>query len=743
MTKKIGNITYDDKAALYLGADFPEDSTFLSKSSEVILLPEKLDKNTGEDKKEIEAKVIALKIKELVNEQVGLDILDKETKEYRKVQYKDIVILLRTMRDWSDVFVDVLSGEGIPCYAQTQTGYFNTLEIKTILNLLRIIDNPRQDIPYTAILSSPIVGLNTNELSRIRMVDRQCSIYVASLKYVEIHTSEDSKEDSLTKELKIFLDNLHKFRNMVPFQTINELIINVLEHTGYYNFAAAMPSGEKRKANIDMLIQKAIQFEETSYSGLFHFIRYIEKLHKYNVDFGEADAVSGSDNSVRIMSIHKSKGLEFPVVFVSAMGKNINQQDAKDKILIHPDLGLGPDFVDPKKRIKAQTLPKKVIQKSIVLENLGEELRILYVALTRAKEKLILTGSVKKMEDQFSKWQKICKQKNLELSFYQISKAKNYLDWVIPSLLRVKGLELISQGKREPYISEVTLNESANIFIKLVSDEELMIREIIEDMEKNQIKDELINWDASKVYDENIRHDLDKLMNYKYPYDLETKIYAKLTVTELKRLTQLEEEETASRLIGIGKANDTSIIPNFIQEGEEIKGVTLGTLYHSILDKEDIIQIKDQHSLNNYLNTLHKNGSLTAEELESINQDKVLSFLTSNTAERMRKASKEKKLFTERQFIMGLKAAEVNKQMKSDELVLIQGIIDVYFEEEGELVLLDYKTDKVDLISGEDTLIRRYSVQLDYYEKALEKLTNKKVKERIIYSFALGKDIRL
>lgn len=743
MTRKIGNITYDDKAALYLGADFPEDSTFLSKSSEVILLPEKLDKNTGEDKKEIEAKAIALKIKELVNEQVGLDILDKETKEYRKVQYKDIVILLRTMRDWSDVFVDVLSGEGIPCYAQTQTGYFNTLEIKTILNLLRIIDNPRQDIPYTAILSSPIVGLNTNELSRIRMVDRQCSIYEASLKYVEIHTSEDSKVDSLTKELKIFLDNLHKFRNMVPFQTINELIINVLEYTGYYNFAAAMPSGEKRKANIDMLVQKAIQFEETSYSGLFHFVRYIEKLHKYNVDFGEADAVSGSDNSVRIMSIHKSKGLEFPVVFVSAMGKNFNQQDAKDKILIHPDLGLGPDFVDPKKRIKAQTLLKKVIQKSIVLENLGEELRILYVALTRAKEKLILTGSIKKMEDQFLKWQKRSKQKNVELPFYQISKAQNYLDWVIPSLLRVKGLELINKGKREQYISEVMLNETANISIKLVSDEELIIREMVEDMEEDHVKNELTNWDTSKVYDENIRYDLDKLMNYKYPYDLETKIYAKLTVTELKRLSQLEEEETASRLIGTGNANDTSIIPNFIQEGEEIKGVTLGTLYHRILDKEDIIQIIDKYSLNNYLNTLHNNGGLTTEELESINQDKIYYFLTSNIADRMRKASKEKKLFTERQFIMGVKAAEVNKQMKSDELVLIQGIIDVYFEEEGEIVLLDYKTDKVDLLSGEETLVKRYSVQLDYYEKALEKLTNKKVKERIIYSFALDKGIRL
>lgn len=224
---------------------------------------------------------------------------------------------------------------------------------------------------------------------------------------------------------------------MVPFLTISELIIKVLEVTGYYDFASAMPGGEKRKANIDMLIQKAVEFEETSYSGLFHFIRYIEKLHKYDVDFGEADGVSGSDNSVRIMSIHKSKGLEFPIVFASGLGKNFNQQDAREKILVHPDLGLGPDYISPQERVKSPTLLKKVIQKNITIENLGEELRILYVAMTRAKEKLILTACVKNIEKQFAQWQNICKQKHKELPFYDISRAKNFLDLIIPAVLRL------------------------------------------------------------------------------------------------------------------------------------------------------------------------------------------------------------------------------------------------------------------------------------------------------------------
>lgn len=765
MTKKIGNIIYDDKAALYPGAKFEKEVEPVSNNTEIILVsPEKPEEvlkdvdyeNLEEyedaemeiedlDGKELEAKAVALRIKELVSEKDGLNILDKDGKKYRRADYKDIVILLRTMRGWADVFVEILNSEGIPSYAQTQTGYFNTLEIKTVLNMLKIIDNPRQDIPFSAILRSPIVGLNSNDIARIRMVEKDSSMYEAALSYREQYL-EESKEQGDTHALAVTLDKflimLDNFRSMVAFLTINELIIKVLEDTGYDDFASAMPAGEKRKANIDMLIQKAIQFEETSYSGLFHFIRYIEKLHKYNVDFGEADAVSGSDNSVRIMSTHKSKGLEFPIVFVSGMGKEFNQKESSDKILIHPDLGLGPDFIDPKERTKSPTLLKKVIQKNIILENLGEEIRILYVAMTRAKEKLILTGSVKKIENRLLEWHSASTTGVKELPFYQISKAKTYLDLLIPVVLRLDSLEIFEHGKALDRLVKGEIKSPASIALNIINYNELAIRELIEQMEKGQLEDELKSWDPDHVYDEDIRNNINELMNFTYPYEAETKIHAKLTVTELKRLSQLEEEESGFRLKGIG-ASKVSRTPNFIQEEVTVKGANLGTLYHKILDNIDILNVKNNEELRKYLNSLYNNGNLSEEELKSINQDKLFKLLTSDVATRMRLALNNNVLYTEHQFIMGLRANEINKHMKSDELVLIQGIIDVYFEEDDELVLLDYKTDKVDPVYGESILVKRYSVQLDYYERALEQLTGKKVKERIIYSFDLEKEIRL
>ncbi len=770
MTKKVGNIVYDDKAALYPGADFKEERDNVSDKTEIILLTNESSDDFGSsiasgsyDKKEFEAKAIADRIKELTNENKGLDILDKESKKYRKAQYKDIVILLRTMHGWADVFVDVLSSEGIPSYAQTQTGYFNTLEIKTVLNMLRIIDNPRQDIPFTAVMRCPVVGISSNELARIRVDYPDSSMYEAVVHFSDNYLNTDNcqNEDEnksdriknkgvdyesnydLAYKLDKFLKLLYRFRKAIPFLTISELLIKVLEDSGYYNFASTMPAGKKRKANIDMLIQKALQFEETSYSGLFHFIRYIEKLRKYDVDFGEADGASGSDNSVRIMSIHKSKGLEFPLVFVSGLGKNFNQQDARAKILIHPDLGLGPDFIDPEERVKSPTLLKKVIQKNITIENLGEELRVLYVAMTRAKEKLILTASVENLEKEISNWQSICKQTTKELPFYQISKARTFLDLLIPAILRLDSLSIIEHGK--PYIldSDVSIPSDADITLSIVNYEDLLIKDIVEEVEKEQIKEELTSWNSEYIYDEDIRKELEDQINFIYPYDLETKMHAKLTVTELKRLSQLEEEDTGYRLEGIGKQEDISRIPNFIEKDQEVKGASRGSLYHKVLDDKSFLDIRNQEELIKHLNNLHNDGNLSEEEIKSLDIEKLLNFLNSNLADRMRRAETKNKLYTEKQFVMGLKANEINKKMKSDELILIQGVIDVYFEEDEDLILLDYKTDRVNSYKGEEILIKRYSVQLDYYKKALEQLTGKKVKEKIIYSFSLNKEIRL
>ena len=928
MTKKLGNIEYDDKVALYPGADFGTEEKGIPKDTELMLVKiepneEKedeegnfaipsADEEASEEEeeytaKEIEAKAIARRIKELINPETGMVIKDGNT--FRPAQYRDIVILLRTMSNWSEVFADTLGAEDIPAHTDTGSGYFSTTEIRTILNLLKIIDNPRQDIPFTSVLRSPVVGLNSNELAEIRIPHREKSMYEAVVDYVKDHTiiedmdedmpsnaveadnvkkqeeesciihknevieskiehmgsskcivqsnlrenqlrndkSEDNELDSeeknggylrksnllndknidknqissdltggiadvkeslkqlhgnqvdsqlssytdnqaddkiyyndhirtenqydnysnnqtgnlsyneqhkddnhdkekiLADKLRNFLHQLDKFRNMVCFLSIHQLILKVLDDTGYYHFAAAMPGGEKRKANIDMLVQRAVQFENTSYSGLFHFVRYIEKLHKYDIDFGEATIAGENDNTVKIMSIHKSKGLEFPVVFVAGTGKVFNNQDSRGKLLIHPDLGLGPDYVNHKLRIKAPTLVKKVIQKELVLENLGEELRVLYVALTRAKEKLIITGGVKKLEDKLKKWSSICKQKEKQLLFYQLSTAGNYLDWIVPAAMRYKGFEDILkdygvfQDKSNPLY-----NANIEIIVKEVTYEELAREELGEQIFKKVNKDQLLHWNNHLIYNESIWNEIQSLMEYQYPYEAETNIHTKLTVSELKRLGQMEAEELGMPLKGIERSMDEVQVPvpNFIKQSEKPTKAGIGTIYHSVLENMNLLETYTLEDVERCLSRLVLAGKISEKELELLDKDKLCTFVESNTAERMRNAMKDGRLYKERQFVMGIKANEINKSFHSEELILVQGVIDVYFKEGDQWILLDYKTDDVDKEHGEEILRKRYKVQMDYYQKALEQLTGICVGERMIYSFALGKGIR-
>lgn len=758
MTKKLGNILYDGQAALYPGADFGEETEGISGDTEVMLVAvepadkteeeaftgekgTEYDKETGENEytaKEIEAKTIARRMKELADPAKGLMVYDKKTKSYRRALYGDMVILLRTMSDWAEIFADTLAAEGISAHTETQSGYFSTLEIRTVLNLLRIIDNPRQDIPFTSILRSPIVGLNSNDLARIRIPRRRKPMYEAVREYAADNT------DELSLKLEGFDKKLNRYRDMVHHVSIHELIIKVLEDTGYYNFITAMPAGEKRRANVDMLIKRAVRFEDSSYSGLFHFVRYIEKLHKYDIDFGEAKIAGEDENTARIMSIHKSKGLEFPIVFVAGLGKNFNNQDSRSSLLIHPDLGIGIDYIDPVLRIKAPTLVKKVIQKELVLENLGEELRVLYVAMTRAKEKLILTGGVKDPVKLLTKWSGICGQKEKQLSFYQLSNAAACLDWVIPSLMRHRGFEEILKetGIRQDEGSPL-YKAAAQITVSLHSYEEAAGYEYLEQFINKVNKEDLIFWDKDKVYNETARNGILSYMDYEYPYQRETSIHTKLTVSELKRLGQYEAEDFKTPIKGMERKEKELSVPAFADRGDTAAGADLGTLYHTVLEAMDLPCLHTEEDLEELLHLLVNREKLKETDAKALDLDKLYRFIISSTADRMRKASELGKLYKERQFIMGMKAREINAGLKSEEPVLIQGVIDVCFEEDGKWVLLDYKTDAVRGNGGEDLLIQRYKVQLDYYQKALEQLTGKEVKERMIYSFGLNKEIQI
>ena len=903
MTKQLGNIDYDDDAALNPGAVFEPCDDRISTTTEVLLVTDEefdkqeellasadkkqssesesgIENNDGktEGKKEtqketkiekteldkeqeeytareLEARAIGLRIKELIQPETGLKVWNKEKKCYETARYRDIVILLRTMSGWSQTFADTLMSMGIPAFSDTQSGYFSTIEIRTILNMLRVIDNPRQDIPLTAVLHSKMVGLTSTDLAIIRGVKDDCDMYDAVKHYaqryqavVDNKSAKDSGNDpnkdvdkdankeietefindnecgSTEKNLKaasyivetsefdnqineeigskliLFFKRLENYRECLAYTPIHELIWLVIRDTGYYNYVSAMPAGDRRKANIDMLIERAVQYEATSYHGLFQFVRYIEKLHKYDIDFGEAVTVGEGENTVRIMSIHKSKGLEFPVVFVAGMSKVFNNQDARSKLVIHPDLGIGPDYVDPDLRIKSPTLLKKFIQKRIVLENLGEELRVLYVALTRAKEKLILTGYVPSVGDKLKKWSDTKDQTNRSLLFQKLAGAGNYFDWVMPSLVRHKDCNsLLQQYNILPGVNLEPNKErdvEANFEIKTIDVLRTVEEEVARQLVNTDKKQQLLQWDAEQVYDESIRESIHEHLGFEYPFANEVKLHAKVTVSELKKLGQMIDEEESMQLFNSNNSNlvgepsplqessqlhesqvqdrmeepipfeyqetdkeevnqienglenhiediDNELLPRFMLESVPVQGARRGTVYHKVLECIPILDEPTVTKIQEATRQLVEKTILTEEEAEVVNPYQIVAFMKSDIAKRMERAGKQGKIHREQQFVFSMKAKEIRPDFMSEEPILVQGIIDCFFEEHGQIVIVDYKTDHIPKENGEEILRSRYKVQLDYYQRAIEQTTGKKVSQRILYSFALQREVEV
>lgn len=714
MKKQLGGVEYDEQAALYTGAEFVPllDEEGESKNETELILID--TKGTGinfassskyfyknDSSRQVEARTVAKKIKELVRNH---KIIDKKTNEFRNVRYNDIVILTRSISGWADTFASTLMEEGIPAYADSREGYFEAYEVSVLLDYLKLLDNQRQDIPLAAVLTSPFVGLDAKELTEIRLINPEGYFFEAVEAY---RTNGDSEK--LQKKLNDFYLQIERYRNLLPYVTIHELLWKILDETGYKLYISAMPGGEQRKANIEMLVEKAVSFEKTSYKGLFHFVRYIEQLKKYNVDYGEASYIDEQSDTVRIMSIHKSKGLEFSIVIVVGMGKKFNMTDSSGNLVIHPELGVGIDSIDLEKRTRVPTFVKKVIQREVLLENLGEELRVLYVAMTRAKEKLILTGQLKNAEE-FLENSLIYSKR---IPFYILSGARKYLDWIFPAIL----------GKRAPIKYSVWSFSAASIIDCVEGEGEVIARDVLE------------HWDIEKVYQPVLKEHLENQFAYQYPYEFYRKQKMKFTVSELKKHYYLEEESGETLF---GESEVTALIPDFLKEDEELKGASRGSAYHKLLELLDFRQDFSKEILHSEIDRLYEFNKLTLDMKNSISEGDILRFLNCQVGQRMRAAAQKGLLYKEQPFVLGMDARDLYQDDGGDETILIQGIIDVFFEEEDEIVLLDYKTDNV---YSEKQLIDRYQSQLDYYAKALEQLLQKKVKEKIIYSFTLGKEI--
>ena len=763
MGEDLGGVAYDKDAALYPGASFPEGESEEFVKTEVLLIEkdgeeladvqESADAGAqgsqmeleNQNAQELEALAIAQRIQEIVGKE---QIVDKETREYRPVEYGDIVILLRTAYGWAETFREVLASQGIPVYCTSRTGYFSALEIVTVLNYLKVCDNPLQDIPLMGVLRSPIVGCTSQELAELRIHYPKGLLYESLTAYV----GESSKTDFLTEKdflklkLSYFLQLLEKVRNMAAYTPVHELILYVLKETGYGNYARALPGGEQRFANLTMLVEKAMDYEKTSYRGLFNFVRYIEQLQAYEVDYGEVNLTGAGNTAVEIMTIHKSKGLEFPVVFVAGMGKQFNFQDMNAGLLLHPELGIGADAVIPEKRVIASSLNKQIIRRQLLKESLGEELRVLYVAMTRAKEKLILTGTVGKLEKQMVSLSRFLDEEEELLPLGTRMKAKNYWAFVLPALVRHRAMsELLGEYGILMKKQKGIYDDVSDFVIKKVTVRQMTEKAVILQAGNQMQEEYLKNWDADQVYDKEVREEIEKRFSFVYPYKYLEDIPVKVSVSDLKKRSWHDESELEENISVSAEEQveeQEAPVPAFIAEKqEEYKGAARGTAYHRLMECLDYAEVESEEQLEVQLKRLLESQKMTEQEAECIRIRDIKKFVDSELGQRMKKAVVKKQLYREQPFVIRRSASLLDDSWK-DETILVQGIIDAYFTEDGEIVLVDYKTDRVRK-GQEQKLVDLYHVQLEDYAQALERMTGMKVKEKIIYSFTLQKAILL
>lgn len=757
MSKTVGELEYNDDEALNLGANYKENNDentmiagpielhILDKSGEYTTEVEEYDgEGLVEEEEDIdsiglEARIVARRIKELLNSdpKTGkvFKVLDKETGEYRPLKYKDIVILLRATRNWSEIFLEEIGSEGIPVYADTGTGYFETIEIRTMMSLLKVIDNPMQDVPMISVLRSPLVSFSAEELGDIRLLDKEKYFYEI-IKGVSDDIYEVNEE--LKNKCKVFIKNLGKWRNKSIYTPIDEFIWYLYMDTAYYGYVGAMPNGKLRQANLKILFQRAKQFEQTSFKGLFNFINFINKLRNSSGDMGSAKILGENEDVVRIMSIHKSKGLEFPVVFTCGFGKQFNLMDLNKSILYHDDLGLGPDYVDLERRNSYSTLAKEAIKKKILFETLSEEMRILYVAFTRAKEKLIITGATRNLEKSISRWASSAALDDEIVPASEVLKGKSYLDWIGMAICKHRDGEELRKyigANNSSIINDFSTWKTQMWTKKLLAVEKNEVA-----VDENEETDLFINSDV-----EHIDKEIERRLNYKYKYDLAGKLPSNVSVSDLKRSLYNNENDD---VITVNIFSDKEVLkPKFLQEKRGLSASERGTIAHFIMQKLDLNKVNTKEEIDTQIYSMKDKNLLTEEEIKAVQKISFISFFKSNLGKRLLNAFNTGKLVKrELPFYTEISSLNIDNTLSEEvygnENVRLQGIIDCIFEEEDKIILLDYKTDYVEH-GKESEILDKYKIQIKYYKDAVEKITGKEVKECYLYLFGLNKEEKM
>ncbi|MDS1029492.1 helicase-exonuclease AddAB subunit AddA [Bacillota bacterium LX-D] len=738
MTKEVGEMAYTSEAELVYGANYPEQEGNGSPGAiEVHLIDRKspeISTNSEEtrpdneaeelDSIQLEARAVGNRIKEMIGKQ-EFAVYDQGLKDYRPLTYRDIVILLRSTQNKANIFAEEFRQLGIPVYAELGTGYLEAAEVATVLSLLKIIDNPRQDIPLTAVLRSPIGNFTAEELVEIRVSAKNEDFFTA----VELKAQDT---DPLGLKLHDFLAKLDLWRTFARQNTLADLIWNIYRTTNYYDYVGGMPGGAQRQANLKALYDRALQYEKTSFRGLFRFLRFIERLQERGKDLGAAGALGENEDVVRIMSIHKSKGLEFPVVIVANLGKEFNLQDLNKDLLLHKELGFGPAFVDPQLRIKYPTLARQSIAARLRMELLAEELRIFYVAMTRAKEKLLLFGSVADLSKALETWSQEIPAEGWALPEVKLATAKKCLDWLVPALMRHSNGDVLRQlaASQGPMTQECSQDPSCwKIVVWNRQDCGASAVPRTLDSKWEQIKD-LKPLAIDNKHGEQIARCLD----WVYPKEY-AKIPAKLTVSDLKE--RLAAQKAAA-------LDEEKIVfqdrPKFLQESKKLTGAERGTALHLLLQHLNKRLPFAEEKLPEFLAELQIKEILTKEQAAALNCRQIAMFYASPLGQRLQAAPQVQ---VEVPFSLMLPGAELYPELKeSSETILLQGVIDCLWEENGEIVIVDYKTDWV--VEAElDKLVTKYRIQLNAYARAVETIWRKKVKQKYLYFFELNKAVEI
>ena len=752
MSQTVGELEYTDDEALNLGAnykEFDDDNITLGGAIEVNIVDKNgknIDEDIEDEQEEIEAvnlegRIIAKRINELMSSKAEkvFKVLDKETGEYRPLRYKDIVILLRATKNWSENLLEELGKEGIPVYADTGSGYFESIEIRTIISLLKVIDNPMQDIPMIALLRSPIMNFSAEELSDIRLVNKEKYFY-ENIKYIVDESSEENGylySEEIVNKCVYLLQCIDKWRKKSIYMAIDEFIWYLYMDTAYYGYVGAMPNGMLRQANLKILFQRARQFEQTSFKGLFNFISFINKLTKSSGDMGSAKILGENEDVVRIMSIHKSKGLEFPVVFLCGTGKQFNLMDLNKNILYHDELGIGPDFVDINKRFSIGTLAKEAIKKKIKLETLSEEMRILYVAYTRAKEKLIITGAVNNIDKIIEKWMNSASLEHNLILPSEVMKGKSYLDWIGMALCQHNDGVVLREKISES--NEISKADASKWEVKLWNKADLInMDDLNDETEKGKLESNVIN---NNSLNESTLKSIDEILSYEYPLKESTIIKSNISVSDLKR-RNLERNYEIEEMY----REKVMVTPKFLQEEKGLTSSERGTAVHFVMRKLDLNRVSTISEIKDQLKELYEGEFLLEAEVKAINPYKILNFFKCNLGSMMVELHKKgEKVYREIPFYTEISSLEINNDLDkkyNDETVRLQGIIDCFFEYRKEIILLDYKTDYIEK-GKENEFKEKYKKQIDYYSDAIVKMTGKKVKKKYLYSFYLEEEIQL